>query len=444
MTERGNALASPPTGRILAGAGGDVLLAEPAVAGPCVPLFERWLRLKAACEQATARAEEAERKRLALQAELSGLEDQWGKDVGGSNEGATWQDGEGYTFEDYRLLRAEARAAFNNYRANPTPETAREAQQVGRRDLTPETRDRLRREQAAARARIVDLGREIAELTGVIEAAKEVCAEADAAKQAYDECCHAASAASLPPPVRPAPTGGSETPIADDPGKSDPAKPDDPRDAATSPGSPCPPGSETWQPCGAVQHFDAQRDDARVLLEVKPAIGSVYGYLQYWNLGYHARGGDTSFACEVPQRALEADLGAKQNVNDLAANMFRDLLTPEYLSKTWVVSIRATFSYVHTGWMCMRRCDAGKWEFKAIEVERKEEIKVIDRSWSNTTDRDENSRGIARILQEIGAFAANLYADFLNEDRFQTGCRTGDVCAGRWQRVSVGDLARPR
>jgi hypothetical protein len=434
MTERGNAPAPPPKGRIIPGAGGDVLLPEPAVSGPCVPLFEQWVRLRAACEQATARAEEAERKRLALQAELSGLEDQWGKDVGGSNEGATWQDGEGYTFEDYRLLRADARAAFRNYRANPTPETAKEAQQVGRRDLTPETRDRLRREQAAARARIADLAHEIAELAGVIEAASEVCAEAAAAKHAYDECCHAATAAPLPPPV----------PIAEDPGKPDPGRPDDPRDAGASPGSPCPPGSETWQPCGAVEHFDAQRDDARVLLEVKPAIGSVYGYLQYWSPGYHAKTGDTSFACEVPQRALEADLGPKQNVNDLAAQMFRDLLTPEYLSKTWVVSIRATFSYVHTGWTCMRRCDGGTWEFKAFEVERKEETNVIERSWSNTTDLSENCRGIGRILQEIGAFAANLYGDFLNEDRFQARCRTGDVCAGRWQRVSAGDLARPR
>ncbi len=444
MIEHGNQPAPPKPPDEVPGGGGVQVHVKPST-NPCEPLRLAWLRAQRACDEAAERAKKAEARKKRAQAELDRLEHEF-PDLGGHDEGAN-VDGETYTFNDLRMLQRLANKAFARYTANPSPETAREAQDAAQQALTPEMRERLRNEQAEAEARKQQLRDEIGECQAIIDEAKRLCEIARQLEAAYRQCIGARSVPQIarptagPPPPEPAP------PEATPPEPKPPKAADDPRDTHDGDDprdtSPCPPGSEKWHRCnGKVEYFDWQRDDALVRFEMRPAVNSAYGWLQSWNGDYTEYEGVQSFDCQVPQRALEHDLSPASSVRT-AQSMFRDLNAEGMLNKTWIVSIRATFTYVRSGWACERRCQNGVWTFRAAEVGRREMTRVIEPATVlNSTNPQENINAIAKMLATIGEFAHALFVDYLNVESYQVSCRQGVVCAGKWERSGPDDVKR--
>ena len=218
MTEYGNRPAPPkPSGGVPSGGG--VQVATKPSTNPCEPLRLAWVKAQAMCNEANERAKKAKEEKTRDEAELADLELQF-PELGGGNEGAD-VDGEDFTFNDLRMLESLAASAFKRYTANPTPENAQAAQKAAQQRLTPEMRDRLRREKAEMDARKQQLQAQIAASQAVIDEAKRLCDEATAAKKAWDDCVGAPSAK----PGSAADEGSTGT-KADDPGKpNDPQKP---------------------------------------------------------------------------------------------------------------------------------------------------------------------------------------------------------------------------
>jgi hypothetical protein len=170
---------------------------------PCKDKFLAWQKAeqlrkekRAIADKAKADADNASAARAEIEAELSEIRQKY-PSAGKPGGDESWIESEGrrITGRDIELRREAERAAYEKYRENPNPETAKKLEEEWKESASPESE--AERKEIEERAKDLErrLNESIKEEQNAIKkadeaekAAEKAAENADAARRAYEEC----------------------------------------------------------------------------------------------------------------------------------------------------------------------------------------------------------------------------------------------------------------
>ncbi len=331
-------------------------------------------------------------------------------------------DGTSLSQLDLELRRAAAGSAWDDYMANPSPESAAEAVAAWNRQATPEwlaeqrRRHRQRREDldrrvAEARAEKDRIGEDLADAR---TAQRDSCARATEAKRAYDECVRraAAVAAAAPtPPPAPAPAPPAPPP-ADEPAPAGAPAPAPGGGPAPTGDERCRDGDERWVEVDGPHPFTVGVDD-----RVHVMVTVISGTRRMDRLGSLDRQDWTAHDARGRAEAIPFGALADLQIDDLR-EAFRG---PGGLKEVWdtagagavqQLTINLRYQVRHTMLACERKlvCVDGVWvETRERRVRRRGEDRL---EWAEAggTVLGNIEPGRGRAEQDYVAEAAGLLA----------------------------------